>query len=119
MIRVSDVYNLDASVVGTLVQVGGVLLSSSSDTFVLADSIEEYDHGVAVPLLDDDLLERLVTSGVYGIGGGRFSYRYRTAITAVFAGGARGYAVALTNIASLTVNYLGNDVSVIPTMEGR
>jgi hypothetical protein len=78
----------------------------------MADTIEDYDRGVAVPLLDDALLERLVMSGVYGIGGGRFAYRYNSVIEAVLAPGARGYKCALTNIISLIVNYSGKDVLI-------
>src|SRR5262245_58019650 len=109
MLRVSDLYNMDPSVTGTLVQVGGVLLGATFDNLVIADSIEQYDRGTAVPILDDELLERLVMSGIYGIGGGRFAYRYQSVIEAVLAPGARGYKFALTNIVSINVNYYGKD----------
>ncbi len=78
MLHVSDLYNLDSSAVGTPVQVSARLLGTYFDNLVMADSIADYDQGVAVPLLNDDLLERLVVSGVYGIGGARFVYAHNS-----------------------------------------
>jgi hypothetical protein len=114
MLHVSDLYSQDSLAVGTLVQIGGMLLGASFDNLVIADTIEDFDLGVAVPLLDDALLEQLVMSGVYGIGGGRFAYRYNAVIEARLAPGARGYKCALTNIVSLIVSYRGKDVLILP-----
>ncbi len=115
MYNISELYSLDLSAVGSLVQAHGLLLGGKN--LVLADSIEDYDRGVAVPLLDDDLLERLYMGGIFSIGGGRFGYRYNSSINATLVTGTRGYKIALARISSLTVNYNGKDMLISTTNE--
>src|SRR5437868_1087198 len=53
MLHVSDLYALSPTAIGTKVQVSGVLLGGGFDLFV-ADSIEGFDMGIAVPIFDDE-----------------------------------------------------------------
>jgi len=64
---------------GHTVVVEGLLLGGSEHQFI-ADSIDEYDRQVALPILDAPLFERLFERGVSPIGGGRFCFRYNAII---------------------------------------
>lgn len=113
MPHVSDLYALSPTAIGTQVQVSGVLLGGGFHLFV-ADSIENYDMGIAVPVFDDELDERLIVSGVFPIGGGRFGYRYPCVIEAELGPSARGYKYSLKNIVLLVVTYDGKEVVIVP-----
>lgn len=115
MLHVLEIYGFEPSAVGTLVHVGGMLLGGRN--LFVADSIEDFDRGIAIPLLDGDLVERLFIAGVFGIGGGRFGYRYNCEIEGILAPGSNGHKFSLTNIGLFTVNYCGKDVPVHPVGE--
>lgn len=117
MLQVSDLCALSPAAFGTKVHVGGVLLGGRFDNLVIADSIESFDEGAAVPLLDDSLIERLVACGVFPVGGGRFGFRNPCVIEGELAPSARGYKYSLKNIVSLNVNYDGKDRLILPVSE--
>lgn len=114
MASVTDLYALSPAAIGAQVQVSGVLLGGGI-SFFLADSIEGFDKGIAFPLYDDELFERMFVRGVFSVGGGRFGFSLPCVVEAELGSSARGYKYSLKNIVSLAVTYSGKDVSIVPS----
>ena len=105
MPKVFDTYKPDGPAVGTAVRLEAMLIGNRWDNLVIADSIESLESGIAFPILDENLIERLVASGIFPIGGGRFGYRYGCVLDAELAAGTRGYRYSVKNITFLQVDY--------------
>jgi hypothetical protein len=113
MLRVADLHALSPTALGAQFQVGGILLGGGLQLYV-ADSIEGFDMGISAPIIDNELDERLIVSGVFPIAGGRFGYRYPCVLKVELAPSAKGYKCSLKNIVSLAVTYSGKEVLIVP-----
>jgi hypothetical protein len=111
MRNISNLNQIDPSATGCIVRVEGVLLGGRE--FYITDSIENYDQGISLPIIDEDLFEKLHAHNIHGVAGGRFGFSHHAVIEAVLVPDARSFKFALTDIVSLVVKYHGRDVSII------
>jgi hypothetical protein len=99
--------------IGAQVQVTGILLGGRFDNLAIVDSVESFESGTALPIIDDDLIERIVEQGIFPIGGGRFGYCYQCMIRAELGSSARGFAFSLKKVKFLQVTYNGSGRVVV------
>ncbi len=111
--HVKEVFESPQQFLETSVFVEGLLLGKTFQMQFIADTIEGFDQGIGLPLVDN-LFDQLVDSGVPMIGGGDFSFWYRAVIRGrLVSTDARGFRYGFANIESLAVNVGKREIAVV------
>ncbi|WP_435016486.1 hypothetical protein TA3x_004052 [Tundrisphaera sp. TA3] len=108
--KVSDAHLLGKSLVGTTIDLQGLLLGGKD--LYIADSIEAFDQGVAIPLRVGILHENLVGSGIWPVAGGPLGYSYRCRVIGRLGHDDGPHGYSLVDIVSMVVLYDGVEVDV-------
>lgn len=117
MVDVKHLHALAGAPVGMRVHASGLLIGGGVE-FFLADSIEDFDARIAIPLLDKELFERMFVRGIFPVGGGRFGFCCPCIVSAVLAPSVNGYKYSLKDIVSLVVTYNDKELLVVPDTPG-
>ncbi|MBX9679884.1 MAG: hypothetical protein K2X38_14070 [Gemmataceae bacterium] len=112
MMSVSKIYSSPPFAMGSRLEVRGILLGGGGG-ILIADSVEDFDVGFALPIQDDDIDERMILRGIFPLAGGRFGYQYPCVIRGVIAEGDNGYKYSLKSIAFLAVTASGHETLIV------